>query len=260
MLKILFLIPLIIFGVTSCAAQPGNGYSRAQRALAECAQLPTPVDFNLFYQYYLQLADKTSWLTLVDAKHPLPKDYQPRDLVTVSPKIKLRKEALEQMNKMIQAARAEHIELRPISTYRTYAYQKMLADRKPGNPYVALPGESQHHLGTAVDFNTLEPEDENIPAIQWLFKHAGEYGFSLSFPKGPEAEKESGYPYEPWHFRYITREGVQFQDLFFEGNQHKTLAFLEKCPPERILLQIDPEKILTTHPVFKPTEMPTDKQ
>lgn len=99
---------------------------------------------------------------------------------------------------------------------------------------MAKPGTSQHHLGTAVDFEINYQESAPpSPAQIWLEKHAAEYGFSLSYPKG--AEEETGYPYEPWHYRYITKEGVAFQNEFFEGSQHKMLYFWKQCPPEKFV-------------------------
>lgn len=192
------------------------------------------------YETYSPLKSKQNWLILVDPQNPLSRQYKLADLTTISNKawpkpVRLRKEALDQMNKMIKAAKQDKVTLIPLSTYRTWEYQDGLYRRNlaknGGKPtgYVAQAGESQHHLGTAVDFNTVEPKDENIPALVWLRKHAGEYGFSLSFPKGAEAEKESGYPYEAWHYRYITPEAVRLQDKFFKGNQHKTLSFLQRC-------------------------------
>ena len=35
-------------------------------------------------------------------------------------------------------------------------------------------------------------------------KHAWEYGFLMSYPKGKMAL--TCYDYEPWHFRYVGRE------------------------------------------------------
>lgn len=208
---------------------------KEQDRLSKCAKLQLTADTNKkFYQATIPLTKQENWLLLVDPHNVLAQDYQPKDLVTHKkpgwPKpTRLRKEAMEHMLDMIAAAKKDGITLVPISTYRTWSYQKMLNERNPQNPYVARPGESQHHLGTAVDFNTLDPKDENIPALVWLREHAGEYGFSLSFPKGATAEKESEYPYEAWHYRYITREAVQLQDDFFGGDQHKTLKFLNDC-------------------------------
>lgn len=193
-----------------------------------------------FKKAYAAVKDKQDWLILVDPSHLLPEDYQPKDLCTQTgknwpKKAELRQEAMVQMNTMIAAAKKDGVRLVPISTYRTWAYQNGLYQRNlaknGGKPsgYVARAGESQHHLGTAIDFNTVNTSDENIPALVWLRQHAGEYGFSLSFPKGAEAEQESGYPYEAWHYRYITKEAVTLQNEFFGGDQHKTLKFLHDC-------------------------------
>lgn len=176
------------------------------------------------------------WVQLVDDKHLLPHTYTPEDLTCLNPKICLRQEVMQQMQTMIKAAKKDGVELRPLSAFRSYQYQKGLVARsRPNNPYIAKPGASQHQLGTAIDFNTLEPKDEHIVPLQWLSQHAREYGFSLSFPKGKEAEAESGYPYEPWHYRYISLPAVQMQDEFFAGNQHKLLVFLDKCHPDTAL-------------------------
>lgn len=214
----------------------GTKNARKRKQILACAGLTTlsRKEQERFQKTYLPLENRQDWLVLVDPQHILPADYRPMDMTTELhpgwPKEAwLRQEAMEQMLTMIADAKKDGVQLVPISTYRTWKYQKMLSDRKPGNPYVARPGESQHHLGTAVDFNTVSPKDENIPALVWLRKHAGEYGFSLSFPKGEEAEHESGYPHEAWHYRYITREAVQLQNDFFGGNQHKTLKFLHNC-------------------------------
>lgn len=216
------------------------------RRVTRCAQLPlSKKEQKHFQSAYSTLANKQEWLELIDPQHVLPQDYRPQDLVTVRQKgwpkkATLRREAMQQMEAMIAAALQDGVELIPISTYRTWEYQNGLYQRNlarnGGKPsgYVARAGESQHHLGTAVDFNTVSPKDENIPALVWLRQHAGEYGFSLSFPKGAEAEQESGYPYEAWHYRYITKEGVNFQNTFFDGNQHRTLAFFERCQPAKM--------------------------
>lgn len=217
-------------------------YVRERKQLLACAGLTglPQNDKKKFQQESLSLRNRRDWLVLVDPQHVLPADYQPADMTAeLKPgwpkKAQLRGEAMQQLLVMIEAAQKDGVRLVPISTYRTWQYQDGLYRRNlaqnGGKPsgYVARAGESQHHLGTAVDFNTVSPKDENIPALVWLRRHAGEYGFSLSFPKGTEAETESGYPYEAWHYRYITREAVQLRDDFFGGDQHKTLKFLHNC-------------------------------
>jgi zinc D-Ala-D-Ala carboxypeptidase len=79
--------------------------------------------------------------------------------------------------------------------------------------WVALPGYSEHGAPAhqAVDFinasgingeyNTKEFED--LPEYHWLMKHAGKFGFVLSYPK---MDKSSGITFEPWHWRFDERE------------------------------------------------------
>lgn len=195
-----------------------------------CAKLIglTPAKRKEFKKLYTSLKNKQEWLILLDPEHSLSGPYNPGDLVG-SGKTRMRREAQDYMNAMIAAAKKDGVTLIPLSGYRTWEYQQNLLNNSKNPQYVAKPGQSQHHLGTAMDFNTVNPKNENTPAMQWLRKHAGEYGFSLSFPKGAEAEKESGYPYEAWHYRYITRDAVRLQDDFFGGDQHKTLKFLHDC-------------------------------
>lgn len=65
----------------------------------------------------------------------------------------------------------------------------------------APPGFSEHHTGRALDLSTpgvaaLEAVFDQTPAFEWLTKHAGDFGFRLSYPKG----NPQGYVYEPWHW------------------------------------------------------------
>ena len=75
---------------------------------------------------------------------------------------------------------------------------------------VAMPGTSEHHTGQAIDLviqkdgkwieenEALLKEVEVFDKIHKSLKH---FGFILRYPKGKE--KVTGYPYEPWHIRYV---------------------------------------------------------
>ncbi|MBI3314214.1 MAG: M15 family metallopeptidase [Candidatus Omnitrophica bacterium] len=73
--------------------------------------------------------------------------------------------------------------------------------------WVALPGYSEHGAPQtqAIDFINQEGingeervEDfEHLPEYGWLLKHAGEFGFELSYPRG-----QKGITFEPWHWRW----------------------------------------------------------
>lgn len=240
---------LCLLGITLGGCSQQQEISQTPKPKAEfsaaCETLITHADREALRAAYTPLLAKQELLALVDEKYGLPQDYIPQDLVGQG-KIRLRAETYQWMKTMQEAAKKDGINLFPISAYRSYAYQQGLKERTKNPAYVASPGHSQHQLGTAIDFNTVNTKDENIPALQWLKKHAGEYGFSLSFPKGKEAE--TGYPYEAWHYRYISKEGVALQDAFFGGNQHKMLLFLNAClwTPEETLGRIETELAAAT--------------
>jgi D-alanyl-D-alanine carboxypeptidase len=138
------------------------------------------------------------------------------------------------LDKLLAAAEKDKLNLYIISSHRSQAYQQKLFDGSVKNnglehalKYVARPGGSQHHLGTAVDFNNVNKNFAQTKEYKWLLKNAGKYGFSLSYPDG--AQEKTGFVFEPWHYRYIGESAVKLQDTFFNGSQYDTLAFLHKC-------------------------------
>lgn len=127
--------------------------------------------------------------------------------------------AVGAFNDMCKAAAKEGIKMYSVSSYRTYSYQQALYDNKVkrvknANPslsdkeakaeaatVVAIPGTSEHHLGLAVDINSVEETFENTKQFEWLQKHAAEYGFIMRFPK--DKQNITKIIYEPWHYRYV---------------------------------------------------------
>jgi D-alanyl-D-alanine carboxypeptidase len=175
-------------------------------------------------------------LRLVDKDHALPDSYVPPDLVALEPKdssprsataVQLRHEAADALHRMLDQARTENIFFLAQSAYRSYQYQEQVyaqevssvgqaqADRES-----ARPGHSEHQLGLAVDFTTrgldydLNQSFAATPEGRWLAQHAAEFGFVLSYPEGKEAE--TGYEYEPWHYRYV---GVDVAQQFVQSGQ-----------------------------------------
>ncbi len=113
--------------------------------------------------------------------------------------------------RMKQAALDEGHILIPISGFRSVARQTRIIREKlaAGQPieailrFVAAPGFSEHHTGRAVDIGgpgalTLEEDFGRTAAFRWLRKHAGKFGFTLTFPRG----NRYGIGYEPWHWRW----------------------------------------------------------
>ena len=170
---------------------------------------------------------------LVDRSHPLPLDYAPEDLVSLrdyristldSSEMRLRSEAAERLRELVSAAAADGEELIVASSYRSYKDQEVSHDRlssvygSDANRVSARPGHSQHQLGTAVDFTNAAASYEvgerfgHTSAYRWLLSNAYEHGFILAYPEDNEAE--TGYQWEPWHYRYV---GVGNAEQIAEG-------------------------------------------
>jgi len=156
----------------------------------------------------------------VSKSHSLPRDYEPPDLVEITgapvirPGLRLRAVAHEALNRMASDARRQGLAIFVVSPYRSYEEQAAIfaaAARARGeaeaNRFSARAGQSEHQLGTAIDFSTpslqygLVEAFAATPEGRWLQDNAHHYGFALSYPEGKEAV--TGYAYEPWHFRYI---------------------------------------------------------
>jgi len=52
----------------------------------------------------------------------------------------------------------------------------------------------------------VQPIFGQTSAAWWLQNHATQYGFVLSYPPGKD---ETGYEFEPWHYRYIGVENAR---------------------------------------------------
>lgn len=112
------------------------------------------------------------------------------------------------------AAHADGIAFAAVSGYRSADYQAMLVGRKLARGQAladilrvsALPGRSEHHLGTTLDLHAgdgpvLEESFEGTPAFAWLRDNAARFGFALSYPR----DNAHGIAYEPWHWRFHPR-------------------------------------------------------
>jgi zinc D-Ala-D-Ala carboxypeptidase len=186
-------------------------------------------------------ASDDEYLILIDKRHPLSSDYAPTDLVPLRDTglsvsradLSLRKKAFEMAKGMAQAARADGIELVFSSTYRSYRYQEQVFARnakamgeKEANRVSARAGQSQHQLGTAIDFGSITNDFAQTKAGRWLTLHAADYGFSLSFPQGWESV--TGYSWESWHFRYVGVPAARMQARWFGGIQQYMIEFLDR--------------------------------
>jgi D-alanyl-D-alanine carboxypeptidase len=154
-----------------------------------------------------------SGILLVNATHPLPEDYRPGDLVNLYDQkgrhfqlaradIEVCAPVFAAMDEMFAAAREDGVDGFIVSSgYRSREKQTEVFEEAAGGT-AAKPGESEHETGLAFDVTAMGNKDfDKTPQYRWLREHCWEYGFILRYPEG--AQDITGYPYEPWHFRYV---------------------------------------------------------
>jgi len=121
----------------------------------------------------------------------------------------LRRQAAQGWQRMRAQAARDGVVLDAISGYRSHDYQLGIFARKRSRGLGvekilrvnAAPGYSEHHSGFAMDIGTpgeppAEESFEATAAFAWLQRHAGAFGFQLSYPR----DNPHGIVYEPWHW------------------------------------------------------------
>lgn len=176
---------------------------------------------------------------LVNKEFSLEEGYKPDDLVVPNVRLycsekeersHLRYVAAEALEEMFRAADSEGIELCLVSAFRSSGYQQglynnslMRRGQEYTERYIAKPNHSEHQTGLVADISTrgmnyeLEPRFRYTVEGQWLANNAHKYGFILRYKEG--REKDTGYSFEPWHFRYVGKELSQYiyeNDLILE--------------------------------------------
>jgi D-alanyl-D-alanine carboxypeptidase len=185
------------------------------------------------------IANPENLVAIVNKTKTLPSSYEPIDLVIpnipfifeeIIDKRFLRKEAADSIEKLFIAADEDNIELYAVSGYRSYErqadiyqYQVNLVGLEQANQLVALPGQSEHQLGLALDITSysvelkLTEEFGETSEGRWLAENAHRFGFTIRYPLGKE--QVTGYQYEPWHIRYVGTEVAEYlhkNDLLLE--------------------------------------------
>ena len=192
-------------------------------------------------------------LQLVDKGHALAAEQAPPDLEPLEEGgalkagragLTFRRIVLPDLLAMAEGAREEGISLVVSSAYRSYGYQAQVFERnvremgrEAAERESARPGHSQHQLGTALDFGSIDDSFAETAAGRWLARKAWAFGFSLSYPR--DGEQETGYRYEPWHFRWVGRPAARLiqefylgrQQLFLEHWRREGLTVRGKAPP-----------------------------
>lgn len=185
---------------------------------AECYK----VDFNSWQMYLANPWNNVpdSWLNLTTTSPELAKvDQKYRPNPAINTQLYFDARAVKYLHAMIEAAEKDGVNLDVISAYRTNTFQtgnfeRQVASVKEANPgisdadaiakaatVVAKPGTSEHQLGLAVDFNSVEDSFRNTRAYKWLIENCTDYGFILRYDS--DKQDKTGIIPEPWHYRYV---------------------------------------------------------
>lgn len=134
-------------------------------------------------------------IIVANKKYDLPEDYgNGLDRNTYSAFLKMKE--------------ASGYDMTIVSGFRSYEKQKSVFEYwcsvdgyETACTYSALPGQSEHQTGLALDITSLNQSYGTTPEGKWLAANCWQYGFILRYPKGKESI--TGYMYEPWHVRYL---------------------------------------------------------
>lgn len=128
-------------------------------------------------------------------------------------------------NQMAAAAKADGLSIYIVSGFRSYSYQDNLYNRyvsrdgvAEADTYSARAGHSEHQSGLAADLNSVSNGFGGTLEGIWLANNCYKYGFILRYPQGKT--DETGYIYEPWHFRYV---GTELAAKLYNGGDWITM-------------------------------------
>ena len=182
-------------------------------------QIVIDVNIGLDYPYYensVKAKHLNTDYILVNKYNYLEKNYVPKNLEKISTQyslsgMKLVRSAKEAFEDMASDAKKEGYNIIAMSSYRSYDYQINLYNKyvrsdgkKAADTYSGRPGYSEHQTGLAIDVYNGKYNYTNFGKTKeylWMQKNAYKYGFILRFPENKE--KETGYKYETWHYRYV---------------------------------------------------------
>lgn len=159
----------------------------------------------------------------------VPLDYIPSDLIRLPRTIRtvgimcLSREPAKRLADMFAAASREGYELAVFSAYRSAKTQVSLTNYYNQSQSaeelrsIAEAGHSEHQLGTTIDVTGRSIKYAGTtqtfgtsPEGRWLADNSYKFGFILSYP----SDKDTGYIYEPWHFRFVGVDTAR--DIFEE--------------------------------------------
>ncbi len=190
-----------------------------------------------------------SRLLLVNAKNPLPKDYNYGANLTKIPAEyhngeldEINADIWPYMKAMIEAAWKDGVDLKVWSPYRSYETQNRLfenqvarydGDVERAATVVAKPGTSEHNTGLCADFNMASDQFESTPMFIWMQKNAEDYGFILRYPES--MIDQTGVIYESWHWRFVGIDAAhEINDMGLTLEQYIDEKGLEPQPKKEL--------------------------
>ncbi|SDX94706.1 D-alanyl-D-alanine carboxypeptidase family protein [Paenibacillus sp. CF384] len=136
---------------------------------------------------------------------------------TLSDNMLLERTCLQHLNDLLEACEGVH-DIIAVSGYRSRLEQEMIYQSSLVENgaeytacYVALPNQSEHQTGLAIDVGKRNKDDKDVNFIAPSFPDSGvyltfkqlaaRYGFIQRYKEGKEAITHISC--EPWHFRYV---------------------------------------------------------
>jgi zinc D-Ala-D-Ala carboxypeptidase len=142
--------------------------------------------------------------------------------------LSLRHTALQELQQLQAQAKTAGIHLSVASGYRSIATQKQMRIRYP--QHAELPGYSEHHLGTTVDFTALKADSS---AFLWLLQH----GFNAGWIPSYYYRFQSKFPPEPWHWRYVGTAAAQEFYTYWQAEITHDLQRLHTHTPQYLTVR-----------------------
>lgn len=164
------------------------------------------------------LAGDDWMLTLINANHPIGKNYSP----TLSPVIEGSSVTADSRvsaayKEMYEAAKAQDIILAPYAAYLSFYrqqenYNNLVNNfieqgmseeeaKNSANSRIDEPGTSESGAGLSVDIIGTSSDFDKTKEYAWLTSNAHKYGFILRYPE--EKFAITGVRARPWHWRYV---------------------------------------------------------
>ena len=193
--------------------------------------------------------------------------------------INLREAAHDAFLKMKKAAYSDGIDIKIVSSYRSFDRQAAIFERKYISytdkgmeplaaidkiiEYSTIPGTSRHHWGTDIDIidgyrkvdgDVLVPSKFEAGGPfedfkKWMDENSKKFDFYLVYTDEP---KRKGFKYEPWHYSYAPLSvpmltefrgkniTILLKEEDFLGSEHFTTGFIRDYIRNNIL-DINPE-------------------